>query len=84
MWSHDGRELFFRQGDSMMAADVTSSAEFRTAKPRQLFREPSLVYGFDVAPDGRFLMIKDRPQPPTELVLVQNWFDELKARVPTK
>jgi hypothetical protein len=23
-------------------------------------------------------------QPPIELVLVQNWFDELKARVPTK
>jgi hypothetical protein len=84
VWSRDGRELFFRQSDAMMAADVTSSSEFRTAKPRQLFREPAMVYGFDVAPDGRFLMIKQHPQPSTELVLVQNWFDELKARVPTK
>jgi Tol biopolymer transport system component len=61
VWSGDGRAIFFRQGDWMMAADVTSSSEFRTAKPRQLFRDPALVYGFDVAPDGRFLMIKQNP-----------------------
>jgi eukaryotic-like serine/threonine-protein kinase len=84
VWSRDGRELFFRQGDSMMTAEVTSSSEFRTATPKQLFSDPALVYDFDVAPDGRFLMIKEHPQPPAELVLVQNWFDELKARVPTK
>ena len=53
----------------MMAAEVTSSSEFRTAKPRQLFRDPALIYGFDVAPDGRFLMIKQHPEPPTELIL---------------
>jgi eukaryotic-like serine/threonine-protein kinase len=84
VWSRDGRAIFFRQGDWMMAADVTSSSDFRTAKPRQLFREPTLVYGFDVAPDGRFLMIKGHPEPSIELVLVQNWFGELKARVPTR
>jgi eukaryotic-like serine/threonine-protein kinase len=84
VWSRDGRELFFRHDDSVMAAAVTASPEFRSATPRQLFREPALESGFDVAPDGRFLAIKQHPQPPTELILVQNWFDELKARVPTK
>ncbi len=44
---------------------------------------------YHVAPDGRFLMIKqgsaatdDAPAAP-ELVLVQNWFDELQRLVPT-
>jgi hypothetical protein len=43
-----------------------------------------------VAPDGRrFLMIKpvglaDQTTPPTSIVVVQNWFEELKRLVPTK
>jgi hypothetical protein len=48
---------------------------------------------YDVSPDGkRFLMIKDAtPTPtssgaprPSQLVIVLNWFEELKRRVPTK
>jgi hypothetical protein len=47
---------------------------------------------YDVAPDGqRFLMIKDAASteqktatPTRGLVVVLNWFGELKARVPTK
>jgi hypothetical protein len=42
---------------------------------------------YDISPDGeRFLMIKesagDAISSP-ERILVQNWFEELKARVPT-
>jgi hypothetical protein len=37
---------------------------------------------FDVSPDGqRLLMVKldeRKPQPVTEMILVQNWFEELK------
>ena len=38
---------------------------------------------YDVSPDGRrFLMIKDSPSAtPASLVVVQHWFEELKARV---
>jgi hypothetical protein len=42
-----------------------------------------------VAPDGRFLMLKpvvaagDDPLPP-QVVLVQNWFEELKRLVPVE
>jgi hypothetical protein len=44
---------------------------------------------YDVTPDGkRLLMIQqkdDASQPPmTHIVLVQNWDQELKRRVPTK
>lgn len=46
---------------------------------------------FDISPDGkRFLVIKDARVSDTKsaatpgLVVVQDWLEELKARVPTK
>jgi hypothetical protein len=35
-----------------------------------------------MAPDGRFLMLKDADETTNEIVLVQNWFQELTERVP--
>jgi serine/threonine protein kinase len=41
--------------------------------------------GYDVGRDGRFLMIKRfDPGETREIVLVQNWFEELKERVPVQ
>ena len=42
---------------------------------------------FDVASDGRFLMLKAGggdadPGTPDSLIVVQNWTEELKRRVP--
>ena len=42
---------------------------------------------YDVSSDGeRFLMIEDRSQADTaashDIIFVNNWFEELKARVP--
>jgi serine/threonine-protein kinase len=45
---------------------------------------------YDVSRDGRFLMIKEDTgssedhASPASMIVVQNWFEELKARVPTK
>ena len=42
---------------------------------------------FDVAPDGRFLMLKPSGRaagaPQKNIIVVQNWFEELKRLVPT-
>jgi hypothetical protein len=42
---------------------------------------------FDVAPDGRFLMLKANSGnaatgAPKDIIVVQNWFEELKRLVP--
>ena len=37
MWRRDGRELFYRNGDKMMAVEIASGATFVAAKPRVLF-----------------------------------------------
>ena len=92
MWNRNGRELFYRNGDKMIAVDVTAQPSFSAGKPRVLFAGPytpttALMFQFyDVSGDGqRFLMIKESEETPalTQIVVVQNWFEELKRRVPT-
>jgi serine/threonine-protein kinase len=86
-WSRDGRELFYRQGDAVMAVSVNRGAGFRPGKPRRLFAGPyrgeSQEPAFDVSPDGRrFLMIKsDDAANLLQINAVQNWFEDLKHRV---
>ena len=84
-WRDDGREVFYRSGDKMMAVDIELGAEVRAGPPRTLF-EKRYGNGFDVAPDGkRFLMIKSSASaPPNQLTFVVNWFEELKRLVPVK
>ncbi|HYM10119.1 MAG TPA: protein kinase [Bryobacterales bacterium] len=38
VWSKDGRELFYRQGDQMMAVSAAPKAEFSASRPRRLFQ----------------------------------------------
>jgi serine/threonine-protein kinase len=91
-WNRNGRELFFRSGNKMMAADVATQPSFSAGKPRLLFERPYLRSDFplvgtayDVSTDGqRFLMVKETEQASsaTQINIVQNWFEELKRRVP--
>jgi hypothetical protein len=38
---------------------------------------------YDVAPDGKeFVMLQDVESRSTKIHVVQNWFEDLKARVP--
>jgi|tagenome__1003787_1003787.scaffolds.fasta_scaffold20984308_3 serine/threonine protein kinase/Tol biopolymer transport system component len=86
LWSRNGRELFFRHGDALMAVPVETRANFRAGKPHRLFsgayRGESQESAFDVAPDGqRFVMIKsDQAAGLRQFNVVQNWLDELKQR----
>jgi Tol biopolymer transport system component len=90
-WNPNGRELFFRNGDKMMAVDISTQPSFAVGKPKVLFAGPYLptpltTPNYDVSPDGqRFLMLKSSEQgqvAPMQITVVQNWFEELKHRVP--
>ena len=41
-------------------------------------------HSYDVAPDGRFLMVQSDAPRPTEIQVVINFFEELRARVPVR
>ena len=92
-WSSDRRELYFRNGDEMMVVKILSESPFIASTPTVLFRRATsraetsnVINSYDVAPDGRFVMIDEEvaPDSDTHLNVVLNWFDELKRRVPTK
>jgi serine/threonine protein kinase/Tol biopolymer transport system component len=88
VWSRDGGELFFRSGDQMMSATVTASGGFRAGRPTLLFEGPydagpSRHSNYDVAKDGRFLMVRSEQRPaPTQLHVVLSWFSDLRRRAP--
>jgi eukaryotic-like serine/threonine-protein kinase len=91
-WNRNGRELFYRSGNKMMAVEITAQPSFSVGKPRVLFEgqyvlTPATFPNYDVAPDGqRFLMLKPADQEqsaPSQINVVLNWFEELKQKVPT-
>ena len=94
LWARNGKQLFYRSTDGrqMWVADVRVDGSFSVGKPRLLFNVPGLRAGtpirsWDLSPDGqRFLMVKNEeatPTPVTEMVLIMNWFEDVKRLSPT-
>jgi serine/threonine-protein kinase len=93
-WARNGRELFFRHGTALMAVPVKTDPGFAAGNPAVVFEgsyaTPQGGRGYDVSPDGRrFLMIKEGASsgdatPQAQIILIQNWFEELKRLVPTR
>jgi eukaryotic-like serine/threonine-protein kinase len=93
LWSKNGRELFYVNGNrDMVAVTVAAGPEPQIGEGRVLFHmrdewylEPQEYYTpYDVAADGRFLMAKNiTPATMTRapLIVVDNWFAELRARL---
>jgi serine/threonine-protein kinase len=90
-WSRDSRELFYRNGEKMMAVAVPAGPE-TAGKPALLFegrydsKEGPGASNYDVTPDGQgFVMIRGIEEQQSgidTITLVQNWFEELKRLVP--
>ena len=96
VWSHDGRELFFRSGDNriMVAAYTVRGDSFVADKPR-VWSEKRLadsgivgVASYDLAPDGKriaALMPAETPQgqqAQNHVIFLENFSDELRRKVP--
>jgi serine/threonine protein kinase/Tol biopolymer transport system component len=88
-WNRNGREIFFRNGEKLVAVDVKTNPELAADKPHELFTgayfESVTGVSYDVSPDGKkFLMIKATEETAStkQINLVLNWFEELRRRVP--
>jgi Tol biopolymer transport system component len=89
VWRND-RELFYRNGNKMMAVDIATQPSFSAGKHRVLFEGQYLPgvgdtpnYDFDTK-GQRFLMLKpvdDSPAAPTQINVVLNWTEELKQKL---
>jgi len=81
-WSPKGDELFYLQGDTLIAVSVLTLATFKPGVPHVLFSGKSVtssmaVFGtplYDVAPDGkRFVVIRDGKLGTRTIIAEQDW-----------
>jgi Tol biopolymer transport system component len=91
-WSPDGKELFYIEGETLVAVSVSTEGDFSADEATRLFEHPSLRLGelgnfahYDVSADGqRFILPEpagegaDAPEP--SIHVVENWFEEFRAR----
>ncbi|MBI4241830.1 MAG: protein kinase [Candidatus Rokubacteria bacterium] len=87
VWAPNGRELFYASDRSVMRVTITTTPGFQPSKPVLLFdigTESTLTGPLSMTPDGqRFVaLLQDRAATPTHMVVVLNWFEELKRLVP--
>jgi serine/threonine-protein kinase len=102
VWSRNGQELFYVVKDGadtvLMSVKTERGPTWAAGAPTRVFAGryfaddspggPGQGRTYDVAPDGRFLMLKDAgpsdgDAPGARLIVVQNFTEELKRLVPT-
>ena len=91
----DGGELFFwSNANTFMSAPISLGRDLTAGEAERLFGDEYLAISttgghgnecqYDIAPDGQtFVMIRRDDQETADMVLVTNWFEELKRLVPT-
>lgn len=87
-WSRKGHEIVYRSGDQIMAARYTVNGDtFVAEKPRVWIANVGGTQ-WDLSPDGKRIAVVARvesaepPRQEHEVVFLQNFFDELRRRVP--
>ena len=98
LWSRDGTELFYRPSPVGQAilnrVGIATEPSFSFTEERRVPIDDFILIGgfrsYDIAPDGeRFVMVfpaaeSDSDEDPhAEIIIVQNWFEEIKRLLPT-
>ncbi len=89
VWAKSGKELFYRNAESVMAVALRAGPRLRVSKPRRLFENAfvgggAAVYvpNYDISADGRlFLMLKEAEEQTTfrQVEIVLGWVGSLNA-----
>jgi serine/threonine protein kinase/WD40 repeat protein len=94
-WNGRGDELFYKEADALLVVTVDTRSEFEAGVPQKLFDGDKVdirLYDdhspinpvYDVTADGqKFVMLESLEEETSSLVVVLNWFEELKRLVPT-
>lgn len=85
-WSPDSRELYYRRGSDLMVVKVPAEGASGWPAPDVLFtgtfaRDTSGDQSYDVAPDGRFLMMRPTASGPIHVQVVLDWLADLRSRL---
>jgi hypothetical protein len=79
-WSRDGKELFYLEGNTLMAASVSTKPTFSLGSVARLFEGASIHYEVDL--DGQAFILPERvgAAPSPVIQIVQNWYEEFRDR----
>ena len=85
VWSRDGSRLYYRHGDEVVVATLTTKPELGIVKREIFFRGdyPNTTghANFDVAPDEKRLLMLRSVNDSVRTVVVHGWGNELRARL---
>jgi serine/threonine-protein kinase len=88
VWARDGRSVYWWEGSLLRVAHVRTQPGFAVLSRETVLKDdaymPNCCFpNYDIYPDGkRFIMARrGSAQQAAGLVLVTNWFEELKARM---
>jgi len=88
VWARDGRDLFYRAGDRLMAASVRVGRDIHVGTARIVLQTPYERgtldrSNYDVMPGGRFVFVRSTEQSSTagELHVVLNWVDTVRPLI---
>ncbi len=87
IWSHDGRELLYRNGaSSIVAVDVLPGTTFDWGEERTLFSLRGFAGAWpqpwDLAADDQRFVMRRVQRNPAQLIVVRNFSELLEERVP--
>ena len=93
-WNGRGDELFYKEADALMVVKVNTRTEFEAGVPQKLFDRDEVSIRlfddqyplnsvYDVNPDGQKFVMFESLEEEANLIVVLNWFEELKRLVPT-
>ena len=89
-WAANGKELFYLNGNKVMAVEVQGEEDLKVGLPQVLFGLDDNFElddnneNFDVSPDAQqFALIREDVAVSTQIHVTLNWFEELKRLVPT-
>ena len=84
VWARNGKELYYLEGRNMMSVAVEAGAAFNFKPAVRLFESTyardQQPPSYDVAADGRFVMIKPDSSGKTPITVILNWQERLSAR----
>ena len=90
-WSTDGKEIFYVEGSTLMAVQVSTRPDFSVGSVTRLFEHRALTpvaewpfARYDVSADGRRFVLPvpldDEAEQEVSIRLVENWYEEFRDR----
>lgn len=79
LWSPDGRVLYYRVGQQLVAADMSAGPNGIAVTGRRTIT--TLNGSFDISPDGRHILTAKNAADESKVIVVENWLTEVRRKL---